>query len=256
MTPHEKALQAVNVRLELLQSELRQASLETAQRFLFQSIVITVAAAEALNDYVKVLGQYAQDRHAEVKRSTESLTAQHSELLGEGQVLLERWKANPTDQGARKQLEAAQRNMAALQKSLRRAANSLQRELAPGLAMIDALATSLRRFVEAEKPDVLKRVAKGVIEHVHELYAAQDAVRGKGIVDVAAWESAALAEIDGAAGFWDAFARTGYQLTLALELMSLALLVPPPQDALQATQRANDAVAARVKEITVRFTSS
>ena len=66
MTPHEKAVNAINARLERLQANLREAKVETAQGFLFQSIVVTIAIAEALNDYIKQVGEYARRRHGEV----------------------------------------------------------------------------------------------------------------------------------------------------------------------------------------------
>lgn len=255
MTPHEKAVSAINVRLERLQANLREAKDESAQRFLLQSIVITLGMAEALTDYAKRVGEYAKRRHSELKQASEALTAQHGELLKAGQEQLEKLKANPTDRTLRKEIEGTQKKMEGVQKNVKRGANALQRDLAPGLAMIDKMSESIKRVGEAEQNEALRRVLKATVGHVRELYAAQ-AEMPKGLVDAVGWEKAALAEIEQAAGFYDAYARAGYQVALALEWMALAMTENPPRTGEEATQRASEAVAARVKEITGRLGAS
>lgn len=255
MTPHEKAIHAINARLERLQVNLREAKGENAQRFMFQSLVATIASAEALNDYIKMVGKYAQRRHAELKQKNETLAAQHADLLKSGQDLLEKLKANPTDRALRKEIEVVQRNMETVQKDLRRGTNALQRELSPSLAMIDEMAVNIRRLCEAEHIDALKRQPKSFVDQVRELYAAQSALP-KGIIDAPAWEQAATTEIGAATEFYDAFARAAHQAIMALELMTLALSEEPPRSAEDATERTGAAVAGRLKDITNRFTGS
>lgn len=253
MTPHEKAVNAINARLERLQANLHAAKVEAAQHFLFQALVVTIAAAEALNDYAAAVGRYAQRRHGELKQANEALAEQHAGWLKSGQELLEKLKANPTDRAIRREIEGVQRNMAGVQKTLRRGANALQRELAPGLALVDEVAASVRRFADADGIEPLRRVLKAVVAQVAELYAAQPDLRRKAIIDVPAWETSALGELDRAADYYEAYARVGSQLTIALELMALALAENPPATPGEATQRANDAVSARLKEITARI---
>jgi hypothetical protein len=256
MTPHQKAVNAINARLERLQANLRDAKEESAQRFLFQSIVVTLGVAEALNDYIKMVGEFARRRHGELKQTNETLGAQHADLLKSGQELLEKLKANPTDRALRKEIERAQQNMTAVQKTLRRAGNSLQRDLAPSLALIDEMAVSVRRLSEADDIDALKRLLKAIVGQVREFYASQPSLPGKRIVDAAAWEKSVVSEIDQAAGFYDAYARAGFQATVALEMMTLAVAEHPPGTAEEATERANQAVAVRLKEITTRLTTA
>lgn len=259
MTPHEKAVNAINTRLERLQANLREAKVESAQRFLFQSIVVLIAVAEALNDYIKRVGEYAKRRHGEVKHTNEALDAQHAEWLKSGKELLEKLKANPTDRAIRKEIERAQESMAAIQKTMRRGANALQRDLAPSLATIDEMAVSVRRLSEADQSDALKRLLRSVVEQVKELYAAQPALPAlpaKDAIDAVAWEKSAVAEIDQAADFYDGYARAGYQVILAIEWMAMAVSENPPRAAEDATQRANEAVAARLKETAARLTAT
>lgn len=256
MTPHEKAVHALNARLERLQTNLREAQVEAAQRFLLQSVVVAVGLGEALNDFGRGVGQFAQRRHAALKDANERLSAQHAELLKTGQALLEQWKANPKDKALRKEIDRVQQAMETVQKTLRRAANTLQRELAPGLAQIDELAVSVRRFAEAEQGDALKRVLKTLVGQVRTFYADQPGLPAKELVEAASWETTALAEIDQAADFYDAVARAGYQALLALELMTLAVAEQPPATREEAAQRASTAVAARVKAITARLTGA
>src|ERR1041385_4430293 len=122
MTPTEKAENALNVRIAQIQTALRETQSETAQRLLFQSLVVCIGIGESLTDYVKAIGQYAQARHGELKQDHTTLTAKHAELLKAGNELLERLKADPSDRAIRKEIEATQNGMAAIQKSLRRGA--------------------------------------------------------------------------------------------------------------------------------------
>ena len=255
MTPHEKAVAAINTRLERLQANLRDAKVESAQRFLFQSIVVTIGIAEALNDFLRAIGAYAQRRHGAVKEANEALGAQHAELLGSGKELLERLKADPSDRTLRKEIDRVQQEMATIQKTLRRGANALQRELAPSLAMIDEIAVTVRRLSEADQADALKRVLTTVVEQVRDFYDAQPGVSARDFFDALAWQSSATSEIDQASDFYDAFARAGYQVVLALELMAAILAENPPRTAEAAAQRANEAVAARIKDVTARLTA-
>lgn len=255
MAPIEKAENALNRRIGRIQADLRATTSETAQHFLVQALVACAGIGEALSHYVRTIGEYAQARHGELKQTHATLTGQHADVLKSGNELLERLKANPTDRALRKEIEVAQKAMAAIQKTLRRGADSLQRELAPSMAMIDKLALSVRRLGEADQIDALKRVTRMVVEHAHELYRAQPGLPAKGIIDAEAWEKSAVAEIQQAADFHEAYARAGYQVVLALELMTMAVSATPPRTAEEAIQRANEAVAARLKAITARLTT-
>ena len=256
MTSIEKAENALNRRIERLQANLREADSETARRLLFQSLVVCVGIGEALTDYVKMIGQFAQGRHGELKQAQATLSARHADLLKSGRDLLERLKANPGDQLLRKEIELAQQDMAAIQKTLRRGANALQREVAPSMAMIDKLADSLRRLAEADQIDAMKRVIKLVVGHVRELYRAQPTLPAKDIIDAAAWEKSAVSAIDQATDFHEAHARVGCEVLLAIDLMTMAVSHTPPRTAEEATHRANESVATRIKDITARFTTN
>lgn len=254
MTPHEKAVNAINSRLERLQASLQQTTVESAQGFIFQSIVATIGVAEALNDTIKMVGHFAQRRHGELKQANDALGAQHATLLQSGKELLESLKANPSDRALRKEIERIQQNMATIQKNLRRGANTLQREVAPGLAMIDEMSVSVRRLGEADRIDALKRLVQSIVAQVRELYAQQATLPSRDIIDADSWQASALAAIEAATDFYDAYARAGYQTILALELITLALSDDPPATTADAAQRANDAVAARLRDVTGRFT--
>lgn len=255
MTPHEKALSVINARLARLQANLREAGGETARQFLLQSIIVTIAASEALNGYMETVGRYAQRRYGELKEAKEALETEHAALLKSGMELLEKLKANPTERALSKEIDRVQSRMAAVQKTLRRGANALQRELGACLAMIDPLATSVRHLGEADQVDALKRLLKAAIAQVRDLYSGHTALPIKVKIEAEAWEKAAVGEIDQAAEFYDAYARAGYQMTLALELMALTVAESPPATADEATLRAQAAAAARLKEITARFSS-
>jgi hypothetical protein len=256
MTPIEKAENALNTRISQLQASLVETKSETAQRFLIQSLVVCIGIGEALTDYVKMIGQYAQGRHGELKPTHDTLTAQHADLLKSGHELLERLKANPTDRALRKEIEVVQRNMAAIQKSLKRGANALQRETAPSIALIDQLSLGVRRLAEADQIDALKRAIKMIVGNVQELYRDQPTLPAKDIIDVAAWEKSAVFEIEQATDSHEAYVSAGYQAMLALDVMTMAVSPTPPRTAEEAIQRANESVAARVKAITARFTTS
>lgn len=253
MTPAEKAVNAVNSRIERLQAHLREAKSEAAQRFLSESVLVTIGVGEALAGYIKAVGEHAQRRHGELKATNAALTAQHAELLKGGQALLEQLKANPTDRAIRKEIDLAQQNMETVQKTVRRGANALQRDLAPSLALIDKFAVSVRKLSDAEETEALKRGLKTVVELVRELYVAQRTLPLKDTINAEVWQKSALAEIDQATDFYDAYARSGYQTILALELMTMAVSATPPQTLGEATSRANEAVAARIKQIASRF---
>jgi hypothetical protein len=256
MTSIEKAENALNRRIEQIQTKLRDAGSETAQRFLLQALMVCIGIGEALRDYIKTIGQYAQGRHGGLKQTHDSLTAQHAELLKSGQELLERLKANPTDRALRKEIEALQRAMAATQKTLKRGANALQREVAPSIAMIDKLAVSLRRLGEADQLDALKRAIKMIVGNVRELYCVQPTLESKDLIDPVAWEKSAVSAIDQATDFHEAYAHAGFQAMLALDAMTLAVSQIPPRTADEVMTRANESVAARIKAITARFTAS
>jgi hypothetical protein len=253
MTSIEKAENALNHRISQLQAHLRKAESEAAQRFLFQSIIVCIGIGEALTDYVKMIGQYARGRHDDLKHVHATLTARHGDLLKSGQGLLERLKANPTDRTIRKEIEVVQRDMAAIQKTLRRGANALQRETAPSVAMIDKVAVSMKRLGEADQLDALKRVITMNVENVRELYAAQPTLDSKEIIDAPLWKTSAVSAIDQASDFYEAYAHTGYQTILALDVMTLAVSEAPPRTGEEAMHRANESVAARLKTIAARF---
>jgi hypothetical protein len=257
MTPHEKAVHALNSRLERLQANLREARSETAQQFLFQSLVVTLGLSEAMTDYIKQVGEYSQRRHGEFKQASVAEGARHAELLKSGSALLEQLKASPTDRALRKEIERAQRNMEGITKELRRGAFALQRELALCMAMIDKLAENVRRLCEADQTAALKRVLKTLFGHVRELYAALESTRAaKDIINAPAWEKSATAEIDRATDFYDAYARAGHQAMLALDAMILAVSETPPQTAEETTHRANESAASRLKTIAARLTAT
>lgn len=256
MTPYEKAVAAINARLEELQKSLGEADAESARQFLFQSIIVTLGLPDALNDYMTAVRDYAQRRHGEVKQTNEALEARHTELLRAGQALLEQLKTNPTDRAIRKEIELAQQNMAAIQNNLRRGANALQRDVAPSIAMIDPLAESVRRLIEAGDRDALKRVLKTLFGQVRDLYGAQPGLPAKAIMDTTSWEESVWTAIDQANGPADAYARAAYQAILALDLMTMAVRENPPLTAEEAINRAETAVIARLKSITARLTET
>ena len=253
MTPIEKAENALNSRIERIQTTLAATSSDATRQFLTQALVVSIGIGEALAGYVKMIGQYAQSRHRELKPAHDALAAQHADLLRSGTELLERLKANPTDRTIRKEIEAAQKNMARIQKTLRRGANALQRDLTPSMAMIDVLATTVRRLADADQIDELKRAVKLMLGHARDLYLAHSPRPAKNIVDAAAWETLALAEIDRATDSNEAYTRAGFQALLALDMMTMAVSPTPPNTAEEATRRAAESVGDRLKAITARF---
>jgi hypothetical protein len=176
-------------------------------------------------------------------------------LLKSGNELLERLKADPHNRLVRQEIEVAKRAMEGIQKTLRRGANSLQRDLAPSMAVVDKLAVSVRRFGEADQRDTLKRAIGMIIDNVRELYRAQPALPAKDVIDAAVWEKAAAFEIDQAAEFYEAYALAGYQAMRALDMMTMAVSPTPPVTPEEVTHRANESVGARAKAIAARFAS-
>jgi hypothetical protein len=256
MTPIEKAETALNRRLERLQINLRAATSENSRRFLAQSLVVCIGLGEAMTDYVKMIGQYAQGRYGEIKQSHAALTAQHADLLKSGAELLAQLKVRPDDRAIRQEIERTQHAMESIQKTLRRGANSLQRDLAPSMGMADKIAGSIRHFAEADGPEPLKHAIGKIVGHVRELYLSHPALPAKDIIDAAAWEKSAAAEIEQASDFYEAYALAGYQALRALDVMTMAVSSTPPETAEHAAHRANESVATRLKEITVRFGSN
>jgi hypothetical protein len=255
MNPTEKAEVALNTRLDRLQANLRETPSDAARRFLFQSLVVCVGLGEALTDYVKKIGEYAQARYSRLQQTHTTLTAEHAALLTSGTELLERLKANPSDRSLRQEIERAQRDMAAIQKTLRRGADSLQRDLAPSMAMVDELALSVRRFGEAGERDELKRVLETIVEHVRELYRTQPDLPSKNLIDTVSWGKSATSEIEQTTDFYEAYASAGYQVVRAIEVMTMAVSQTPPATADEISARANAAVATRLKAIAERLAS-
>lgn len=253
MTPIEKAETALNSRIIRLQGTLHEAKSETAERFLVQSIIVCIGIGEALIDYVRMIGQFASERNGELKKTQAALVAQHARLLSSGKELLERLKAKPTDRILRKEIDEVQRSMAAIQKALKRGANSLQRDVAPSTAMIDQVATTIKRLCEADQLDALKRVIKLFIGHVRDLYLTQPTLEPKIIIATAPWENSAVSQIDEATDYHEACARAGFQAILALDAMMLAVSQTPPRTADEAINRASESVEVRLKAITTRF---
>jgi hypothetical protein len=253
MTPAEKAETALNHRLERLQDELRRAKSEMAQRALFQSLLVCLAISDALRDYIKAIGAYAQGRHAELKEQQGRLTTQHADVLQAGNALLERFKARPTDKAIRREIERAQQEMESIQKTLRRGANALQRDIAPALAAVDPLADAIKRFSDADQIAALERVTKLVVAQVQELYRTHPGLPASGMIDAAAWEKTALGQIDAAVEFQEAYARAGNQIVLGIDLMAIAVSPAPPQSAEEALGRANTSIGARLKAVAERL---
>lgn len=256
MTPTEKAEAALNLRIERLQVNLRATTSESSRRFLAQSLVTCIGLGEAMTDYVKTIGQYAQGRYDEIKQAHATLTARHAELLETGREMLERLKANPHDRVLRQEIERAQQAMESVQKTLRRGANTLQRDLAPSMGLVDKIAASVRRFAEADQPDQLQRAIGTIVGHVRDLYRSHPGLPAKDIIDAEAWEKSAANEIAHATDFFEAYALTGYQALRALAVVTLAVSPTPPLTADEANRGANESVAARLKEITVRFSAN
>jgi hypothetical protein len=256
MTPTEKAEAALNTRLERLQVNLRATTSESSRRFLAQSLVVCIGLGEAMTDYVKMIGEYARGRYGEIKQTHATLTAQHADLLKAGGELLEQLKANPSDRVVRQEIERAQKAMESIQKTLRRGADTLQRDLAPSMGLVDKIALGVRRLAEASQADELKRAIGTILDHVRELYESHPGLPAKNIIDATAWQNSSETEIDQSADFFEAYALTGYQALRALAVMTMAVSTTPPQTAEDAMRYANETVAARLKEITVRFGSN
>lgn len=253
MTPMEKAERALNGRIEQFQAKLQQADSELARRSLVQGIVIFVGIGEAISLHVRAVGEYAKARFAEQKKEQAALTTEHDDLLKVGEELLEKFKADPTNRDLHKELERVQGKMALVQKNVRRGANTLQRELAPSLGLIDRIADGVRRLCEAADKEALQRAMKLLLACVQDFYRAHPSA-SNGIVDALAWEKSALSAIAEAADFYDAQARAGYQALLGLEVLTMAQSPDAPQTVEETSQRANASVAQRLTSIASRFT--
>lgn len=251
----EKTEAALNQRIASIQAQLRTTQSETAQKSLFQALLVCLAVSEALTDFMRSVGEYARNRHSDLKRAEADLTARHAALLDSGGRLLEQLKANPANQALRKEIDRTQRDMEAIEKTLRRSTNAFQADVAPGMRMIEEVAVTIRRFSEADQIGSLKRVVKLMVGHAYELYRSQPGVPAKGIVDAVVWEKAAVAGVDEATEFQAAFAHAGYQVLLTLEVMGMALIPGPPQTTDEATRRATEAIAVRMKTVASRLTS-
>ena len=255
MTPLEKAEAALNSRIERIQTTLNDTPSEAIRPFLFQSLVVCAGIGEALGGYVKAVQSYANNRYGEIKETQAKLSAEHAGLLSSGNDLLERLRANPADRSLLKQIEQAQKNMAAIQKTLRRGTDAFQRDLAPALGIMDKLALNIRRLAEADGIDALKRIATSLFEQVGELYSELPRLPSRHLIDPAALEKTAMAEISQGADFHDRFARVGYQMIFAIELMTQAVSPTPPQTPEETIQRAQAAGTDRVNTIAARLTS-
>lgn len=254
MSPIERAEGALNDRVALLQTSLGSAQTATAQATLFQALLASVAVGEALADYVQSVSEYARERHGKLKQMEATLASQHAALLQSGTKLLEQLKANPGDKAVRKEIERTKRTMEGVQQKLRRGSYTLQSDLAPGMTMIDKVALAIRRFAEAAELDGLKRVVKTMVEHANDLYRSQPGLVARNVVDAAVWGKAAQAGVEQAQEFQEAFARAGYQVLLTLDVMRMALSPTPPQSAPEATRRATEAIADRLKATAARIT--
>lgn len=253
MSPIEKAESALNTRVATLQANLRAAGATSAQPALFQALLVCLAVGDSLADYVRAVNEHAQARHAELKRVEGELTAQHLALLQAGSQLLEQLKVNPGDKAVRQEIERTKRSMEGVQQKLRRGSYALRNDLAPGIAMIDQVALTIRRFGEADQLEVLKRAVRAMIAHAAELYRSQPGLTARDIVDADEWEPAAVAGIDQATEFQEAYARAGYQTLLALKLLAMALSPTPPETTAEATSRATAAIAERLKATATRI---
>jgi hypothetical protein len=123
------------------------------------------------------------------------------------------------------------------------------------LGLVEPMADNLRRFSESDQIEGMQRLIGQWVGQVSDFYA--EAVRRleRGLIDAETWENAAVAEITQASEFYDAYARTGFQLVLALELLALALAEAPPTTAAEAIGRAKEAATARLKEVAARLSS-
>jgi hypothetical protein len=256
MTSVEKAETALNRRLERLQANLRGATAEEARRSLAQALLVAIGLGGALSDYVRAIGEFARRRHDRIKQSNDALIAQHAALLESGQTLLAQLKATPTDRELRREIDRRQREMTSIHKTLRRGAGALQRDIAPSIALVEELSGGVRRFAEAGEPDTLRRAVASVIACAEEIYRAQPDLPARGIIDAAAWQRTAAAEIQAAPEFHAAFALGGYQALRAIEAMTLAVAENAPADQAELAARSNAAVVARLQSVAARFNSS
>jgi hypothetical protein len=247
MTPMGKAEAALNGRIAEFQAKLRNAEAEATRRSLVHAVMVLLAIREAVSHYVQAIGDYAKNRFAELKEQQTALTGEHAQLLKSGSEMLERLKANPADREIRKEIERTQRSMEAVQKNLRRGADTFQREIGPSLVLVDKLADSLRRLCESEDQVSLKRATKTLFSDVEEFSRVP--------VDAAAWYRSAAASIDEGTDFYDANARACFQALLALELITLAISTRPEAQQ-NIVETANAAATARVTAVASRLANS
>ena len=124
------------------------------------------------------------------------------------------------------------------------------------MGIMDKLALSIRRFAEADGLDALNRTGKTIFEHVRELYAEQPRLESRTIIDETSLEQSALTEISQGTDFYDSFARTGYHVMLAIDLMTLAISETPPRTMEEARSRAQETSNARVNTIAARLSAA
>lgn len=251
----QKVESALNRRIEQLQAQLKAAGADSTRRHLVQAILACIGIGEAITDYVATIEAYAKTRHAELKKTQVALTEQHTTLLESGKALLEQLKASPSDRALRKEIEQAQRSMAGIQKKLRRGADTLQQEVAPAIGLIDKIAATLKRLSESEDKEAQTRAVTMMVAHVQELYRAHPSLPSSGIIDAASWQKSAVRSVEEAEDFYDALARSSLQAIVALEVMIMALSTTPPTSAEDATRRADESVAQRLKRITERYSA-
>ena len=254
MTPIEKAERALNHKIEQIQARMAAAGAEKTRPDLVQGLLIWASLGQAITDYVAAINTSAKQRHAELKEKQVALVFEHDNLLRAGQAQLERFKANPEDASIRAELKQTQRNMEAIQKTLRRGAASLQNEVNPSIRILDTLADHVRRLCESEDKIEIKRWTKAIVQQPEALYRAHPALPTKGIIDTASWEMSAAAAVDEANDFQEAQDRAAFQSMLVLEIMIMAISANPPQSTEEATERANASVALRTKNLMARLT--
>ncbi len=253
MSPIEKAEQALNAQIEQVQARLKAASLTQPRPDLVQGVLVWAGLGETITQYVASIGEYARKRHGELKQIQLSLTVQHDELLKSGNEMLVRLKDDPSDRVVQKAIGEAQRAMETIQKTLRRGAATLQKEVNPCIRSIDTVAENIYRLCESKDRDRMKRWTKAIVREPEELYRAHPALPAKAMIDTASWERSAAIAIDEAPTFFEAQARAAFQAMIALEIMILGISMEPPRSPGEATERANAGVSLRLKKIMQRL---
>lgn len=249
----EQAEKALNARIQDFQTKLQAADAGPLRDSLVQAIVVYAGIGEAISAYVQSINQYATARFGELKTAQGTLTTEHAELLKSGHALLEELKLRPTDRALRKEIERTQRKMETLQKTLRRGADALQREISPGVRSLDELAAALRQLAEAEDTAKLRRAVHSMLAVARDRYHSGDHPPGNGVSPVAAWERGAVEAVENATNFYAAHARAGTHAILVTELLSAAMRVTPPETLDAGLQEAHAAVARRLAAVAERF---